>query len=477
MEESRMKIRIGLVLAMAVLFGVTGCASGGGGGGSVSDMIGDASGQGERPRDTDNTRAAEEALEDGDDAEDEAAARAFYQQALTSGEAAIAEDPRNPLAYRLAALAALSLEDYYKAGEYFDEAAELRPLYEFEHQNLREQTWIDLYQEAAPLVQSGDYESATEIFEQAHAIYQGRPEVMITLGQLYAQLRQHDRALEMLDAAEAFRQSETMAVADSATAESWNEQMADVPMLRAQVLADAGRLEEAAVAFRGLTETHPENLEYVRALASIHMQMGNEAEALAVYEDLLTRPGLTGPDYYAVGVGFYQADDYTRAAEAFAEAADVNRRDRDALEMWARSAQLDSAFTAVPPVAERWIELDPNSQNAYLILAQAANANGDQERTREAVAAVEALEVAVDQLQLRRNVNGGGSVSGVVINKTLSQGQPVTLTFTFYGSSGSPIGTVTETVNVGNTDMSEVFTVDFQSAEQIAGYGYELTVG
>ena len=473
-----MKIRFGLVLAMAVLFGVTGCASGGGGGGgSVSDMIADASGQGERPRDTDNTRAAERALEDGDEASDEAAARALYQQALTSAEAAMAEDPRNPLAYRLGALAALSLEDYAQAGEYFDEAAALRPLYEFEHQNLREQTWIDLYQEAAPLVESGDYSGAAAIFEDAHAIYQGRPEVMITLGQIYAQLREHDRALAMLDAAQAFQESEMMTVADSATAAGWAEQMADLPMLRAQVFADAGRLEEAAAAFRAMSEADPQNIEYVQALASLYMQMGNEAEALAVYEDLLTRPGLSGPDYYAIGVGFYQADDYTRAANAFGEAAGVNPRDRDALEMWARSASLDSAFTAVPPVAERWIELDPNSQNAYLILAQAANVNGDQQRTREAVAAVEDLAVAVDQLQLRRNAGGGGVVNGVVINKTLSQGQPVTLTFTFYGTSGSPIGTVTETVSVGNTDMSEVFTVDFQSGEQIGGYSYQLSTG
>jgi len=472
-----MKIRFGLVLAMAILFGATGCASGGGGGGgSVSDMIGDASGQGERPRNTENTRAAERALEDGDEASDEATARGFYQQARTSAEAAIAEDPTNPLAYRLAALAALSLKEYAQAGDYFDRAAELRPIYEFEHQNLREQTWIDLYQEAAPLVEAGNYEGAAEIFEQAHSIYQGRPEVMITLGQIYAQLRQHDRAIEMLDAAEAFRQSDAMTVADSATAASWNDQMSDIPMLKAQVLADAGRFEEAAAAFRALSEANPSNLEYVRALASIYMQMGNEAEALAVYEDLLTRPGLSGPDYYAIGVGFYQADDYTRAASAFGEAAGANPQDRDALEMWARSASLDSAFTAVPPVAERWIELDPNSQNAYLILAQAANANGDQQRTREAVAAVEQLSVAVDQLQLRRNPGGGGVVSGVVINKTLSQGQPVTLTFTFYGMSGSPIGTLTQTVNVGNTDMSELFTADFQSAEQVGGYRYQLSV-
>lgn len=474
-----MKIRYGLVLAMAVLFGVVGCASGGGGGGTtLADLTAAAGGQGERPRETENTRAAERALEDAEAAEDEAVARTQYQQALASAEAGIAEDPTNPLAYRLGALAALGLEDYVKAGEYFDEAAELRPLYEFEDQPIRERTWIDLYQEAAPLVSSGDYEGAAVVFENANAIYRGRPEGMITLGQLYAQLRQHDLALENLDAAQdLMADPELMSTVDSATAAGWREQAGDIPLLRAQVLADAGRFEEASSAYRELADADPENVELTRGLATILMQMGSEAEALEVYADLLDRPGLSAEDYYAIGVGFYQASDYTRAVQAFGRAADVSPRDRDALEMWARSMQLDSAYADVPRVAERWLELDPYSQNGYLILAQAANANGDQEATREAVQTVEGLEVSVDQLQLRRFASGGGTVSGQVMNKTLDAGATVTLRFTFYGESGDPIGTVSETVSVAGADLAQVFTVQFDSAQTIAGYGYELTVG
>jgi tetratricopeptide (TPR) repeat protein len=479
MEEPRMTIRFGLVLAMATLFGTTGCASGGGGGGSgVTGGGGAASGsEVARPRETDSTRAAERALDAGDGASDEAEAQMHYQQALTSAEAAIAEDSTNALAYRLAALAALGTEDYQAAGGYFDRAAELYPLYEFEDAGIRERTWIDLYQQAAPLVEAGDYEAAVQVFENANAIFDDRPEALFTLGQLYAQLRQHDQSIENLDAAMAFMQSDAVTEVDSATAAAWQEQAAEIPMLRAQVLADAGRFEEAAAAYRGLAAEDPTNLDLVRGLATILMQMGDEAAALEVYEDLLTRPGLTAQDYYAIGVGFYQANDYDQASTAFGRAAEASPRDRDALEMWARSAQLDSAFAVVPDVAERWIELDPNSQNAYLILAQAANQLGDQATTREAVQAVEGLEVAMDQLQLQRYASGGGAVSGSVMNKTLDAGQSVTLTFTFYGTGGSPIGTVTETVTVAAPDMAQVINVEFDSTELVSGYGYELTVG
>lgn len=476
-----MKIRNGLVLAMAALFSVTGCASGGGGaaGGGTSGgtAVGGGAG-GERPRDTDNTRAAEQAIEAADEAAvagNASQAEMHYQQALTSAEAAITEDPTNPLAHRLAALAAMGVGDYQAAGQHFDRAGELYPLYAIEDERLREEKWIELYNEAAPLISSGDYAGAAEIFEDAAAIYGGRPEALVTLGQIYAQLRQHDQAIEYLDQAMAFAESDAMAEVDSATAAEWQASLAELPELRAQVLADAGRFEEALQAYRDLAAQDSTNLEYTRGMATILMQMGNEAEALQVYADLLDRPGLTGNDYYAIGVGFYQGSDYERAAQAFERAAEVRPRDRDALELWARSLQLDSAFAAIPPVARRWAELDPYSQNAQLILAQAANAQGDQATTQEAIRRVDALEVSVDQLQLRRDPQGGATVSGVVINKTLEQGDEVTLRFTFYGEGGSPIGNVTQTVAVGATGMSELFQIEFESAQQVSGYGYELS--
>ena len=474
-----MKIRYGLVLAIAIVLGGTGCASGGGAatepvdvGGSGGSLI-----QGERPRNTDNTRAAERALEDGDEAENEAEARVHYEHAAASAAAAIAEDMTNPLAHRLAAMAALALEDYEAAGLHFDHAAELRPLFGIEDEGRRELKWIDLYQIAAPLVQSGDYEGAAEVFEDANAIYSRRPESMITLGQIYAQMGRHDLALENLDNAVELIEGDAIMEVDSATAASWREQAVDIPLLRAQILSADGRFEEAAGAYRALSEADPENLGLAKDLATILIQMGNEAEALTVYEELMSRPGLSGEDYYAIGVGFYQASDYGQASQAFGGAADASPLDRDALEMWARSMQLDAAYADLPPVVERWIELDPSSQNAYLILAQAANQEGDQEVTQDAIRQVEALEVSVDQLQLERLPGGGGAVSGSLTNKTLTQGASVAIRFTFYSVGGDPIGTVTESVSVAAESMAEIFQIQFDSAEYVGGYGYEVTIG
>lgn len=481
-----MKIRHGLVLAMCLGLGLGlgACASGGGGGGGtdLETILAQAGGEdaGEPPRETANTEAAEQALEAASEAQedgDEQQAQVQYQQAMDAAEAAVAEDETNPLAHRLAALAALGLEDYETAGQHFDRAIELRPVYELDLVRVREETWIELYQQASPHVQSGDYEAAVEYFEAADAVYQGRPEAMVTLGQIHAQLRNHDAAIEHIDDALEFQESEMMTVADSATQAGWRELMQGLPLLKGQVLADAGRFEEAEAVYAELSAQDPTNVELKRGHAAILMELGREQEAFAIYGEMLEMPDLTAGDLFSIGVGFYQGDDYGLAAQAFGQAAEVSVNDRDALEMWARALQLDSAFAEVPPVADRWLELDPNSQNAWLILAQSANAAGDQATTQEAVRSVEALEVSVRDLQMTRFPDGGASITGSLVNKTLDSGADVTMRFTFYDNEGAPIGTVTETVTAGEADMAEIFQIQFDSAEQVGGYGYDLTTG
>jgi tetratricopeptide (TPR) repeat protein len=477
-----MKIRYGLVLAAAFGLGLTGCASGGGGGGGgggVADMIAEASGAdaGVPPRETANTDQAEELLESAEDADDPAVAEPLYAQALAAAEAEVAANPNNPLGHRLAAMASLGLGNYQEAGAYFDRAGELYPLYEFQDAQLREQTWIDLYNEAMPLISQADYEGAVVYLDDANAVFSGRPEAFITAAQIYAQLRQHDEALQNLDAAEAIIENVSEEDLDAETLAAWQEQGEELPLLRAQVLSDAGRFEEASQVFEDILAENPGDIQMAMNLAATQMQTGDEAAAMEIYGRLLNDPAVGPMDLYRVGIGFYQGGDYERAAEAFGQAAEGNPMDRDALEMWARSLQIDSVYTAVPDVAERWIELDPNSQNALLIYAQSANQMGDGQLAGELVQRIEALEVTVDELQMRRYPSGGAQVTGTVSNQALDPGTSVTLTFTFYSIDGAELGTVDHTVSLGEQGMSELFQVEFDSTQGVGGYGYTLSVG
>ena len=229
--------------------------------------------------------------------------------------------------------------------------------------------------------------------------------------------------------------------------------------------------------FEQLVAQNPTDITLKRNLAAILVQTGNTDRAFEVYDDLMAQPTLGSADYYAIGVGFYQGSAYDRAAAAFKGAADRSPKDRDALEMWARSLQIDSAYADVPAAAERWIELDPNNQNAYLILAQAVNQQGDEERASDLVRTIEALPATVNDLQLQRTPDGGARVTGSLTNKSLAPGTNVTLNFTFYDAQGNSVGTHAQRISAGAQGMAEVFEVTFTSSSEVAGYGYTLTTG
>ena len=475
-----MKIRYGLVLTVALGLGLTGCASGGGGGGggaSLQDAMAELGGQGVPPSETANTNQAENLLEEAEDAATPAAAEPLYRQALTAAQAEVAADPDNPLGHRLAALASLGLGEYQEAGAYFDRAAELYPLYEFEDAQLREQTWIELYNEAMPLLNQNDYDGAVVLLDNANAIFASRPEAFITAAQLYGQLQQADPALENLERAQEIIEGVSEEEYDAETVADWRAQGENLPMLRAQILSNAGRYEEASEVFAMILADDPGNVDVAMNLAATQMQTGNEAAALETYDALLNDPSLGATDFYRIGIGFYQGGVYEQAAQAFGQAVEENPMDRDGLEMWARSLQIDSAYADVPPVAERWLELDPNSRNGRLILAQAVNQNGDGQRAGAIIQEIDGLDVTVDELQMQRYGPGGARVTGTVNNQGLTPGTAVTMTFTFYDFSGAPLGTVEHSIEVGSPEVSDLFELEFESSSQVGGYGYELTIG
>lgn len=486
-----MKLRFGLVLSSALTLVLGGCASSGGSSApaEAAQVTGGAVlAQGERPREDENTRAAERALEQAEEAASPEEARAFYQAAAEAARAAMQGDTLNPLAYRLAAEASLGLEDYQEAGAMYDEAERLRPIYALETERARELAWIDRYQTAAPLVNAGAYEEAVVYFEQANAIYKGRPEVMLTLGQVYSQLGEYDKSLENLRGAQAIIQSERIEEMDEETAASWREQAEELPVMIAQTLVNAERYEEAVTALRELVAQDPTNVSFRRTLGTTFVRMEQPDSAKVVFGEMLAMEGLRSSDYYAVGVGYYQMEDFVSAAQAFKAAAGASVNDREALEMWARSLQIEypvGGDAPTPPegtleelrgAAERWLELDPSNQNAHLILAQTVNRLGDEDRARDLVAAIEALPVVVEGIQMQRSSMGGGIVVGTIRNKTANPGTTATIEVTFYNPDGTVLATETARVQLGEAEAAQDFRVDLDSTEYVGGYSYRVTL-
>ncbi|MGD2068569.1 MAG: tetratricopeptide repeat protein [Gemmatimonadota bacterium] len=501
-KEHRVDLRLGLILAGALAVGAVGCASGGGGGGGGGttggpSMSGEEIAQGERPRQNDMTRAAADALEEADDiladAESQggdmdaarAEARPLYQTALEQAQQAIAADSTNPLPWYQTGLANLGLDNYEAAGEALDRAEELRPVYQLEIEPLRERRWIALFNEGQPLINSGDYEGAARVFEQADAIYEGRPEVKIVLGQIYSALGRAEESVDLWRESMDIISSERAEEMDSATVAQWQEHAETLPLAIADALIASENYDEAADQLRMLRRDDPNNIVLARNLASVYIRTDQPDSAAVIYDELLSRPGLTGPDYYQIGVGLYNMERYEDAGDAFGEALDADPMNRDAAEMRARSVQLainelpegeeppESTIMNLQDAAEAWLEHDPYSRNAHIIAAQAANRLGNEDRARELVESAQALPVDVTNLQLQSR-DGGATVTGQVINLTAEPGTEITFEFTFYGSDGQPVGTETTTVQLPAQEASQALRLEFESTQDVAGYGYAI---
>ncbi|MEQ9569948.1 MAG: tetratricopeptide repeat protein [Longimicrobiales bacterium] len=487
-----MNLRMGLVLAGSLVL-VGGCAASGGGGTggapAAPSVGGETLAQGERPRENDMTRAAARHLEQAEESATPDEAMQHYQMAAQEAQAAIDADPTNPLPHRQLAMAQLGLGDFVAADAAMDRAEELRPIYVLETEGVRERAWIDKYQEAAPLVNQGDYAGAIAVFEQADAIYEGRPEVKAYLGQLYVQEGQYDEGIMVLREAQEIIESDRILEMDSTTAAAWRDQGEQLPVYITQALMQTQQYGAAAQELQGLLAEDPDNMSYLRQLAAIYVEMDQPEDARAIYDRMSATGMMTSADWYAIGVGYYQMDDYDGAIEAFQSAAEVSPNDRDALEMWARSVveayptgegrpePPAGALEAAAAAAERWIELDPANRNAHLILAQTSNRLGNEDRARELIAAIEALPVMVNNIQLQRYASGGGMVSGTMTNVSKDAGSTVTMNFQFYDASGAQIGTEQAMVVMPAPDSSQTFQVEFDSEQAIAGYGYTIDSG
>ncbi|NNK63119.1 MAG: tetratricopeptide repeat protein [Gemmatimonadetes bacterium] len=487
-----MNLRLGLILAGSLTI-VGGCAASGGSSGGTMPAAATASpggtalAQGESPRENEMTRTAERSLEQAEEAESPAEATGLYQAAADAAQQAIDADPTNPLPHLQLGLARMGLDDFVGADEAISRAEELRPIYELETEGMRERAWVDKYQEAAPLVNAGDYEGAIALFEQADAIYDGRPEVKAYLGQLYVQVGQYEEGITVLREAREMINSPRIEEMDSATAAAWRDTDAQLPIYITQALMQTEQYGAASQELQSLLATDPDNLTYLRQLAALYVEMEQPEDAKGVYERMAATGNLTGVEHYAIGVGLYTMEDYPAAIESFEAAVDLATNDRDALEMWARSIQLAypqgedmpeppaGALEEMASVAERWLELDPNNRNAYLILAQTSNRLGDEDRARDMVAAIEGLSVMVNNVQLQRFADGGGMVTGAIGNVSLDAGTNVTLEIQFYDAGGAQIGSETTMVALPAPEASQAFSVEFTSSEIIAGYGYTIS--
>lgn len=479
-----MSFRFLTVGASLFALSLAGCASGGNGDleGGISEEYDEEDlpewvedlPEGDEPEDNEHTDQAFFFLAQAASAEDEGEeAEANYERALEEAEAGIEADPENAQSYFQAGEAHLGLDNLEEAGDMFDRAEEIYPRYVLDTEMLREEAWIELFNEGVELYGEDENDEALPYFEQAHSIYQGRPEAMLNLAEIYSEQDRVDEAIELFEQSVEVMTSERVEDFDEEVVADWDEFLEVARFNLAQLLFRQERFAEAAEVYQILLEEDPDNLEVLSNLAIALVSSGEEEEAMELYDDLLNRPDLNAQDLYLIGVGLYQVEEWEQASRAFRDAWEQVPEHRDALFNYAQTLYLSEDFEELAGIVDELQEEDPYNENAYRFQAQALVEQDRQEEAVEILEEMEALPFFIDGMEIQP-VEGGVALVGVVINRLESEGTPVDLEITFYDVEGENVGTSETTVELGPEEEPVQFQVDMATEEQVFGFSYEV---
>ncbi len=486
-----MKARTGLAVLAGLALIAGGCASSGTAGAAASgggDIVigGRTLAEGIAPRDNANTRSAQLFLSQAQASDDPAVRQERFQQALAEAEAGMQADPENPLSWFQAGEAHIGLGNYEEADRHLARAEELHPRYYLEIAPVREQAWVDAFNESIGHSNNRDYPAAIAELERANLIFKERPEAMMNLGNLYSATNQLNEAISAYEEAIELIRSPLAEDQPPEVLADWEENEGIAVYNRAQLLMQADRHEEAVVAYREILAEDPSNVTVASNLGAALSALGREAEAQQIFNDLMARTDLTAQDFLFAGIGLFQGSDYVGAARAFQRSTDLNPESRDATFNLAQAAYLaaseaDSASTVpdemwpiLADAGRRLVELDPANENAYRLYAQGLIRTGDEQEAVRLLERMEALSFEVLNTQLQPVAGGGAVLTGEVVNRSMAAGSSVSLTFSFSSETGQVLGTRNLQVNLGGEGEAVPFEVEFDSTSEVNGYRYTV---
>lgn len=393
-----------------------------------------------------------------------------------------AADSANPLYHAIAGEAQATQGNVEAANTHFETALRLFPGYTAEIEGRRTTAWGRLYTKGVTAYGAGNIPATIAAWEQANAVSPGlRHEAYMNLGILYTQERDYEKAA-------AAYQSALDELNEPAPATLTPEEASERGTVRSNVLTSLGeillfteRYTDAEKLFAAEVARDQNDVAMQAKLgAAISAQPGRAAEAAQIYDRLLGSPNLTVADYNSIGVGLHAAENYPRAAEAFAKVAEARRNSRDAWYNYANMLYAAKNWQALLPVATTLLTLDPLNEDSYLILKEAQRNSGQTDAALRTLETADSLPVKLSDLEARLST-GKLTIRGTVIGGSAPANSPVQIRFTSFDDAGNTNGTQTATVTAPARDATTPLLVEVTlpapaegAATPLAGYKYEL---
>ncbi|HWV57215.1 MAG TPA: tetratricopeptide repeat protein [Longimicrobiales bacterium] len=460
------------------------------------------------PRHNAHSERAEQRLIIARAQQGEAATRIYFE-ALQGALQSIQTEPENANGWYIAGQVYRSLNDYVAADSMFDRALALYPGFAEDIDYEREVGWAEEYNRGAEAYNAGDIEAAISHFENAGIIFDKYADHLMILGYLYLTgSRTEDAANAYLDAVAIFERGMPEVIAqDSAMAVKWEEDRTTAYLEAGRLLEYLDRAEESVELYQRLIAIDDSIIDAKVRLATALGDLGRADEAAAILESIGAQAGLDEEQQFNLGVGFYQAQRFDLAADAFAGAFTTNPSSRDAVynlaqslfmlgqqqlqalgsaaaeEAEARRAEVVDTYQRLLEAAQKARDLDPFNRDMLFLQTAAYQAlaaqSSDQAQINEYNEAL--ISVIEDHDAMPFEVTGvalssgavGLVVSGRVQNLTQEAGTQARLRFHLVGQGGTEVGSGIATVTLPAQGEMAEFSVEINTSGEVYGWRYE----
>lgn len=244
----------------------------------------------------------------------------------------------------------------------------------------------DLLQQGITADNQGDYDQAMDFYKQAIQRKPKLKEAHFRLGQIYAERKMFDEAINEFKTARDLKYPE--AVTELAVtyhkagkldeAENLIKELlvkkpndVDLKYRLGKVYLDKGLLNEAGEIFRQVLQMDPNNASAHNGLANLYFRKRNYNEAMAEYLQAIK----LNPDFTDVnldlGNAYFQSGKYSEASKYFKKYTELSPKDAAGHYMLAKSYQMQKDSTLVEPAiveAKKVTKMDPENDGAWYLL-------------------------------------------------------------------------------------------------------------
>lgn len=395
--------------------------------------------------------------------------------AIKALQEALAANPANGAAHYYLGRYHLIRGDLAGMDSAWTKAEALLPDCEPDMTSYRQNAWGVLTNAGIEKQNAEDLDSAKVLYRRANHAFRGLPHAFMNLGVIYANESANDSA------AVYFRLAVDATVDDSTMVEERKALLLNLGAIQQR----RGNFREAVNAFGIYAKENPDDSEVLRHLAGSYRSLEMPDSAAAVEAKLLLALSsmdldqLDGSDLLAIGVGFFNVEQYDRAADAFRRVVGQNPYDRDGLYNLANTYLALEDWERLAATAETLRGFEPMSEDVLKLHGQALRELKKPDAEVMAVAeqlvglpfSVEITRVSYTAEEARVQAVATGREALTPAGRPIPPA-PVTLKFEFLDILGNVVGTATNAVPALPVGQTHNISLAAPVSQRVAGWRY-----